>query len=228
MSNFTFFDNVFQKLFSSPQHEVLRVSYRDHSMSVVVRCPFTFEHMELFALELEKLLFFTLFNIYRYQPISTKLGRNICDHKISDEFDYGFNWTRTSGVIYPWIRNIAIFHFVYTPASTNMNQSAPNLVKVYMTIRYWMSLIMGLIGPDHLELFALEWEKYATFDIFYTLASTNINQSAPNLVKIYTRFQKKVCTWFSAIFPLPNMLNVHVLVPKSRSEHVHYNCDFQR
>ena len=34
-------------------------------------------------------------NIYKYQPISTELGQNVCDHKISDGFDYGFNWTRT-------------------------------------------------------------------------------------------------------------------------------------
>ena len=41
---------------------------------------------------------------------------------------------------------------------------------------------MGPIGPEQLELFALELGKIATFDFIYTLASTNINQSAPNLV----------------------------------------------
>ena len=38
------------------------------------------------------------------------------------------------------------------------------------------------IGPEQLELFALELGKIATFDFVYSLASTNINQSAPNLV----------------------------------------------
>ena len=46
------------------------------------------------------------------------------------------------------LKKIAIFHFVYTLASTNINKWAPNMVKIYMTIRYRMSLIMGLIGPE--------------------------------------------------------------------------------
>ena len=37
---------------------------------------------------------------------------------------------------------------VYTPASTNKDQSAPNLVKMYVTIRLRMSSIMDLIGPE--------------------------------------------------------------------------------
>ena len=45
-----------------------------------------------------------------------------------------------------------------------------------------MSLIMGPIGMEQLELFALEFEKIAAFDFVYSLASTNINQSAQNLV----------------------------------------------
>ena len=38
-----------------------------------------------------------------------------------------------------------------------------------------MSLIMGQIEPEHLELFALEFGKIAESDFVYTLASTNIN-----------------------------------------------------
>ena len=45
-----------------------------------------------------------------------------------------------------------------------------------------MNLILGLIGPEQLELFALELGKIATFDFVYSLASANINQSAPDLV----------------------------------------------
>ena len=48
---------------------------------------------------------------------------------------------------------------VYTLASANTNQFAPNLVIVYMTIRSWMSLIMDMIGPEHLQLFAYELGK---------------------------------------------------------------------
>ena len=42
---------------------------------------------------------------------------------------------------------IAESDFVYTPASTNIDQSAPYLVKMYVTIRLWMRFIMDLIGP---------------------------------------------------------------------------------
>ena len=43
---------------------------------------------------------------------------------------------------------IAESDFVYTLASTNIDQSAPNLVEMYVTIRSWMSLIMDLIRPE--------------------------------------------------------------------------------
>ena len=54
-----------------------------------------------------------------------------------------------------------------------------------MTNRSLISLIMGIIGPEHSELFAFELEKIAEFHLLYTLASTNIKQSAPNLVEMY-------------------------------------------
>ena len=53
-------------------------------------------------------------------------------------------------------RKIAESDFDYTLASTNINQSAPNLVKIYMTVRSRLSLIMDLMGPELSELFALE------------------------------------------------------------------------
>ena len=45
-----------------------------------------------------------------------------------------------------------------------------------------MNSIMGPNAPEQLELFAVELGKIATFDFVYSLASTNIDQSAPNLV----------------------------------------------
>ena len=54
------------------------------------------EHPELFALEFGKFDEYDLFVcIYKCLPIITKLGQNVCDHNISDEFDYGSNRTRT-------------------------------------------------------------------------------------------------------------------------------------
>ena len=52
-------------------------------------------------------------------------------------------------------------------------------------MRARMSLIIGQIEPEHLQLFALEFGKIAESDFVYTLVSTNIDQSAPNLVKMY-------------------------------------------
>ena len=52
-----------------------------------------------------------------------------------------------------------------------------------MPIRAQMSSTMGQIEPEHPELFALEFGKIAQSDFVYSLASTNIDQSTPNLVK---------------------------------------------
>ena len=40
---------------------------------------------------------------------------------------------------------IAESDFVYTIASTNVDQLVPNMVTMYMTMRPWMGLIMGQI-----------------------------------------------------------------------------------
>ena len=66
---------------------------------------------------------------------------------------------------------IAEYNFVYTLSSTNINQSVPNLVKMYVIIRSWISLIMDLIGPELSELSALEFENlpYLTLLILYHL-----------------------------------------------------------
>ena len=71
---------------------------------------------------------------------------------------------------------IAETDFVYTVTSTNINQSAPNLVKMYVTIRFRMSLIMDLIEAELSELYALEFAKIAESDFVFTLASTNVDQ----------------------------------------------------
>ena len=72
---------------------------------------------------------------------------------------------------------IAETDLVYTLASPNINQSAPNLVKMYVTIRSRNSSIMALIGAELSELFALEFAKNADSDFVYTLASTNVDQT---------------------------------------------------
>ena len=54
-----------------------------------------------------------------------------------------------------------------------------------MPMRARMISIMGQIEAEHPQLFAVEFGKIAESDFGYTLASTNIDQSSPNLVKIY-------------------------------------------
>ena len=51
---------------------------------------------------------------------------------------------------------------------------------------------MGQIEPEHPELFALEFGKIAESDLVYTLASTNVDQSASNLVKMYMTIRSQM------------------------------------
>ena len=64
-----------------------------------------------------------------------------------------------------------------------------------------MSSIMGQIEPEYLELFALEFGKIAETDFVYTLASPNINQSAPNLVTMYVIIRSRMSLIMDLIGP---------------------------
>ena len=64
------------------------------------------------------------------------------------------------------LKKNATFYFIYTLASTIIKQSAPHLVKIYMTIRSRKSLIIGVIRLEKLELFTLELEKLLYLTLF--------------------------------------------------------------
>ena len=68
------------------------------------------------------------------------------------------------------LQKIAELDFIYTLASTDINQLAPHQVKMFMPIRSWMSLIMGSIGQEKQELFAFELRKISELVFVYTLA----------------------------------------------------------
>ena len=70
-----------------------------------------------------------------------------------------------------------------------------------MPIRARMSLIMGQIEHEHSQLFALEFGKIVESYFVYTLASTNIDQSAPNLVKIYVTITFQISLIMDLIGP---------------------------
>ena len=55
-----------------------------------------------------------------------------------------------------------------------------------------MSLIMDLMGFN--ELFALEFAKIGESDFVYILASTNVDQLAPNMVTIYMTIRSWMCS----------------------------------
>ena len=73
-------------------------------------------------------------------------------------------------------KKTVIFDFVYTLSSANIDQSAPNFGKIYMTIRSRMSSIMGVIAkmslimgqviPDQSLLCALAIEKMNFSSLF--------------------------------------------------------------
>ena len=67
-----------------------------------------------------------------------------------------------------------------------------------MPMRAPMSSIMGQIESEHLELFALEFGKIAESDFVY---STNIDQSAPNFVKMYMTIKSRMSSIMDLIGP---------------------------
>ena len=85
--------------------------------------------------------------------------------------------------------------------SANIDQSVPNLATVYMPIRFQMSSIMGQIEVEHPKLFALQFGKIAEYDFVYTLSSTNIDQSAANLVKMYVIIRSRMSSIIDLIRP---------------------------
>ena len=80
-----------------------------------------------------------------------------------------------------------------------------------MTIRSRISLIMKLSGLEHLELFALELGKIAELEFVYTLVSTKINLSVPNLVKMNTTIKSLMSLIMDLIEPELSELSVFEL-----------------
>ena len=77
--------------------------------------------------------------------MSTKLSQNVYNHKILDEFNYGF--------ALEFAKN-AESNFVYTLATANVYQLVPNMVLMYVSVRSWKSSIINLMGTEWSELSA--------------------------------------------------------------------------
>ena len=70
-----------------------------------------------------------------------------------------------------------------------------------------MGSIMGQIGLEQLELFALELGKIAAFDFVYLLAPTNINQSTSNLVTMYMCIRSEISLIMGQVIPDQSVLS---------------------
>ena len=70
-----------------------------------------------------------------------------------------------------------------------------------------MSAIMGSVGPEQLELFALELLKIAALDFVYSLTSININQSAPNLVTMKMSIRSQMSLIMGHVIPDQSVLS---------------------
>ena len=153
------------------------------------------EHLELFALEFGKIaesdFVYTLAstNIDQSAPNLVKVYMTIRSRMSSIMDLIGQELFELSALEF---ENLPYLTFVYTLASANNDQSVPNLATMYIPIKARMSLIMGQIESEHPELFAREFGKIAESDFVYTLASTNIDQSAPNLVKMYMTIRSRM------------------------------------
>ena len=107
-------------------------------------------------------------------PISSNMGQIESEHPELFALEFG---------------KISESDFVYTPASTHIDQSTPNLVKMYMTIRSQMSSIMDIIGPELYELSALELKNlpYLTlFTLQHLQILTNQYQTWPQYIYQYS------------------------------------------
>ena len=126
--------------------------------------------------------------ICKYTPVSSKLGQNIYVQQNLNEFDHGSNWSGKTGVICSWIGKNCCIGLLTLLHPKNINQSAPNLVTMYMSIRSQMSLIMGQVIPDQLVFSVLEVEKLnlsSLFGIYLhclpVLPSTQVSDIWPSL-----------------------------------------------
>ena len=70
-----------------------------------------------------------------------------------------------------------------------------------------MRSIMVTIGPEQLEIFALELGAIAAFDFIYSLSSTNISLSAQNLVTMYMSIRSQMSLIMGHVIPDQSVLS---------------------
>ena len=93
-------------------------------------------------------------------------------HKILNEFEFGPDWTTDYGVSCPWASkkfpiDLQWENAVSMLASSFLIESSSKLLVIRTGIKAQTSLISGEIRLLTLELLALEWWKFYTFELEY-------------------------------------------------------------
>ena len=110
-----------------------------------------------------------------------------------EEFNYECYRDGIVRIICPLFKKTVTFDFVYICHLHNIDQSAPNLGKIFMSNRIWMSSFMAPIGPEQLELFGLELWKIAAFDSLLS----NIYKCKPISTKLgHNEYERKISDEF--------------------------------
>ena len=133
--------------------------------------------------------------IFKYRPVSTKLGQNIYIQQILNEFNHRSDCTGTTRVICSWIGKNCYIRlcllsgiYKYKPISTKLGHNEYEHGSQ-------MSLIMGQVIPDQWVLSALEIEKLNfsnLFDIYFhcypVLFSTQVSNIGPSWSSCFNFF----------------------------------------
>ena len=90
--------------------------------------------------------------------------------------------------------------------TTFLNQSGPNLPKVFMATRSRISSIMSEIGPSNSRVNAPEILKIAVFDLVSTIETTFLNQPGPKLHKVFIDTRSWMSSRMSKIGPVTQKL----------------------
>ena len=93
-------------------------------------------------------------------------------HKTSDEFEFRPGQTTDYGVSCPWASKKFPIDLLWENAVSMLAclfliKSSSKLLVTRTGIKAWLSLILGWIRPIILELLALEWWKFHTFELEY-------------------------------------------------------------
>ena len=94
---------------------------------------------------------------------------------------------------------IAVLDLVSTIETTFLNQSGPNVHKVFIGTRSQMSSIFSGIQPVTRKLFALELLKVAVLNIVSAIETIFPNQSGPKLHKVFIGARTRMSSIMSKI-----------------------------